>query len=140
MSLSDYRPATHPLVVGGQALATLRGLNTQDLTTLIHTHIDDLEALGELAHLGRPLNDEEWQALLMAGLSQFPGLVANAIALAADEPHSAPTVMKMPMAVQLEALHAITQLTFTEGISVKKFQELVVALLANVKKMKATKP
>lgn len=139
MSLANYRHATYELKAGDQVVASLRGLTSQDVGILIRTHLEDLDALGDLTNLGRPLTNEEWLNLGISVITQFPGLMANVIALAADEPHSAPNVMNMPMPLQLDAVQNIVRLTFTEGITVKKLVELVTALQTKVKGLKDMK-
>lgn len=141
MALADYQPRRHQLVVDGQPLCTLRGLTTPDIAVLVEAHHPDLLALMDLINVGRALEDGELMTITVSLLQHAPGVAANIIAIASDEPTSGPVAEKLPFPVQLEALQAIGDMTFTEAASVKKTLGVIAALLqkTNVKKMGTTK-
>jgi len=136
MSLTAYQPRRFALVVDGQSLASLRGLTPTDIHALVNYHLADLQRLFDMVVSGVKLDETQTDTLLMGLLSEMPGLVANIIALAADEPTGAATVEQYPAAVQLEALQQIANMTFTEAMPIKKAVEVVVALLSRKSALK----
>ena len=80
---------------------TLRGINVDDLGYLLEQH-------GE--SVGLLVADEPDFAGL---LTMAPALVADIVAVAADEPHAADVVRRMPAPLQITLLVEVFKLTFT---------------------------
>lgn len=131
MALSDYQPETRKFDLKGGSFS-VRGLALEDVAVLIRTHLPDLEALFDVFENAAKVSDSDFAKVAASVASQAPGFAANAIALAADEPESAPNAARLPFPVQVEALVAIGDLTFTEVGGVKKALETVAGLLARM--------
>jgi hypothetical protein len=141
MALIEYTPERRDIKAReGQVLGQVQGLSLEHVAVLVREHLPDLEALFELFQTGdvESLEAQDWLKLAMPIITQAPGLAANMIALAADEPGSAQKVQTWPLGVQLMALVDIFDLTVAEVGSVKKAMEMVAALLA-MKNNKAAK-
>ena len=110
MSLENYRAPTHTVpLTNGQSI-TVRALTLPDFAAIAQEHGSDLAALGEL------LKRESWASADAAALAQqalviAPDVVAQALALAADEPDAADAVGKLPLPVVVLALVAVVRLT-----------------------------
>lgn len=136
MSLSDYQPEQRVISVGKTSFHVM-GLSLGHITSLIRTHLDDLEALysiGEKVVAGKAeVNESDLAKIASALAEQAPGFVANMIALAAGE-YNAQAINnahKLPFPVQVKALVEIAELTFAEVGGVKKGLGLVAELLKN---------
>lgn len=131
MSLKDYQVPTRtvPLGLEGQSVK-LTGLSLEGIAILIREHQPDLEGIYAMFVEAEKLSDGDWLKMAAAIAAQAPGLVANIIAVSADEPDSAPVVMKMPIPLQVELLIAAGEMTFTEPGSVKKTWQMVMGLFA----------
>lgn len=126
--LSDFQVERRELAYKGGSFH-VEGLSLESFAVLVRTHLQDLEALFDLFEHSENLQGADIQRLAIAVLEEAPGFAANVIALAAGEPDAAPKAAKLPGPVQLEALAAIGELTFTEVGGVKKFLPTVAKLL-----------
>lgn len=132
MSLSDFQVDTVPIIRKGQTLFTVRGLNIEDLTSLT---VKNLPAIQEAFKL---YNDSKIEVFTQTALNklilsltvQLPGLVAEVISQAADEPEAADKARKLPMPLQVLALTEIVNLTFEE---VGDLKNLFATLASKVK-------
>lgn len=145
MALVAFTPEMREIKTAkGQVLAEVQGLSLEPVATLLRTHLPDLDALVELftnKESAEAFSTEDWMKLALPIVTQAPGLVANIIALAANETDASP-VKTWPLSVQIAALVVIFELTFSEIGEVKKAIGIVAALLAKKKTMttgKATK-
>lgn len=132
MSLRTFKPVTVKVPytdANGESSLQIRGLSLQDLTTLISAHVEDLEAVAEavMGAMDNTLTPESISVLMATVLRDFPDLVANAIALAADEPDAADAAALLPMSTQVAALRALVSLSFDEVMTIKK----LIADMAN---------
>jgi hypothetical protein len=136
MSLLDYTPEQREIKVGANAFF-VKALSFSDLTVLIRTHQPDLEGIFDVFVLknGVPqMKDTETNmAVILALLTQAPGIAANIIALASGDTNAREKAEMLPFPVQVETLKAIGDLTFTEAGGVKKFVEMFTGLLNAVK-------
>lgn len=124
MALKDFVIPRRTITVGTTPIA-LRGLTFADLGVLVADHRGEFVAAGKIiAESG-----ENMGALASVLAQVAPGIVAHAIALAADEPDAAETVASLPAPVQLDALLAVGELTFTDPGAVPKFLAGLGALL-----------
>ena len=89
----------------------VRGLSYADLSRLVIDHKGDIL---EIVNIIKTSNAENMGALAFEVAQTFPSVMASLIALAADEPGEAESVLTLPLTIQTEALMAIGDLTFTE--------------------------
>lgn len=134
MALADYKPLRSVVAFNGGEVS-VRGLALQDVSVLMHHHLADINVLVEA--LGAEVKNEITSTLIaqhaVTLIKEAPGLVANLIALAADEPDQVDTVRSMGMAVQIRIIEQIAKLTFDEAGGPKKFAESLVGLLRGLR-------
>lgn len=135
MSLSDFQPET--ITVSHRRITLeLRGLSFVDISSLMRTHMNDLETLFDMYE--QEANNISFGNVAMARyvtrlVSDAPALVSHIIALAADEPEMVNKAAKLPLTLQLDSLKAIGKLTFEEVGGVKKLLEMLNDLVAEVR-------
>jgi len=133
MSLADYQPETRVIPFKGGSFE-VRGITLNDFTSLVRTHMPDLDAVFELGTnvLGGKveLNDGDLTSLAIALSEQAPGLVANVILLASGESgdKAMAAAANLPMPTQVKALFEIADITFSEVGGVKNAVESVAGL------------
>lgn len=124
---------------GGKRSFTVRGLALTDISNIIRARSNDIEAFyvkfSEGMGMGDAAGDPKYASVMATKfgsslLTSAPDLAADIIAYASDEPTLAHTVRKLPFPVQIEALEAIGELTFTEEDSLKKAVATVVKFMA----------
>lgn len=122
MALSDFTPEQTTIPIGNTSI-TVRGLSLVDISSLMRTHLSDLEAVIELYEKSAQTEGLSSIALgkfAIALVKDAPGLVAHMIALAADEPAMTETASRIKILDQIKLLKAIGALTFEEVGGVKK--------------------
>lgn len=136
MSLADYQPEQRVIPIGKTSFL-VTGLSLGHITSLIRTHLDDLDALYDIGSkvIGNKVDvtEQDLTKIAAAVAEQAPGFVANLIALAAGE-YNAQAINNahsLPFPTQVKALIEIAELTFAEVGGVKKGLELVAGLLKN---------
>lgn len=116
----------------GKKSLSVRGLSTSDITIAIKTHKDSLEKLFSMAE--QKFEDETSMAEMgMSLLDQFPDLLADLIALAADRPGDSEQIKKLPAPVQLKLAEAVYQLTIVDTGGLNDFLHQVFALMSQVR-------
>ena len=129
MALEDFElPTLQVGLPGGDSFA-VRGLSLQDITKLMSQHGNEMEAFFQ-KYAGNP--NASPLSVGMDLLDTAPVLLNKMIAMAADRPHLADKVAKLPLTVQQEAIEHIAQLTFDAAGGPKKFIEAVVRLIKGV--------
>jgi hypothetical protein len=128
MPLAGYQPETREIQIGRGQSVEIRGLSLNHLAVLIREHFPDLDGIVEMFQGGANFEKASIEAVVLAIVSQAPGLAANLIALAAGE-GDASDAEKLPGPVQVKILSAIGELTFTEVGGVGKAMEMLAALL-----------
>lgn len=125
MGLADYQPVRETVAISGGQSMQVRGLALEDVTVLFRAHLADLDKV--VAIFGKQLDADQAVTAMMthaiALVKEAPGLVANLIALASDEPDAVDNARRLPFAVQVTALKAVARLTFDEAGGPKKFVE-----------------
>lgn len=136
MSLRDYVVATKTIPLQGNQKMSIRSLGFDDIQHLLLNKrglIDKaLKLFGEAdfnPDNADPSQVRDFGASLLAAL---PDLVAELIAIAADEPDLGHKAKRLPAPAQLEALMGIYDLTFTEPDSVKNFFDRLVSLMTSI--------
>lgn len=137
MALSDFTPIRKAINIGGANNTTmhLRGLTLNDLSTMFNLYATDMRALFDIYKEGAAQVEKEGLEGVMSMLQmavtfvqKAPGLVATAIALAADEPDATDMALMLNPEKQVEILTTIADLTLGEGAGVKKLFGSVMAL------------
>lgn len=126
MAFEDFVLPTEEVQLPGGSTFAVRGLSLQDITLLISKHGPVMEEFFRRYSANEKANPLE---VGMGLIAQAPGLVAQIIAIAADEPNKADTVLKFPLVVQQDALEKLSKLTFDANGGPKKFVEAVIRLV-----------
>lgn len=114
MSWTDYQPPFAEVPLGGGATGRVRGLNVDDLTSLITNHLPAISKAVALYAASKKdvYSTANLHAFVIQTASEFPGLVSEVISLAADEPSL--KGKKIALGVQIAALNEIAKLTLEE--------------------------
>jgi len=138
MPISDFVPAVEVVPFPGGTF-TVRAISLPDVAILIDAHEYTITSLVEKVQNRRDVisqygeDEEAFQKVIADLLTELiresPIVVANLIAICADEPDQMDRASKLPITVQLEALTQIAKLTFTDLASVKKLVADVIAMV-----------
>ena len=118
---------------------TVRGLALSDISNLLRARSTDIEAFfvkfsqgqGTALVSGDPKYANQLATKFGSDLlGSAPDLAADIIAYASDEPTRAHIVRRLPFPVQIEALEAISELTFVEEETLKKVVATVTKFMA----------
>lgn len=137
MPLADYKPRKRTIKFDG-GYFDVRAFSLMDVATIIDSHQEAIEKiyirLQVNASEGFDLSEAMAMELLMDMVRESPTLAGNIIALAADEPNAEMmrVAATLPITVQIEALIAVGELTFTDIASVKKFGADVMSLIGGI--------
>lgn len=97
----------------------VRGMNVEDLTYLTTHYFEDMVKALETHGLSLSEttldNRESLAELFLLLVRDFPGLVAEMISRAAEEPDKLDQIRRIAFPVQLQLLHAITELTIEDA-------------------------
>jgi len=134
MSLADFQPERAKVAYKGGDF-DVRGLTLNDVAILLRHHLDDLEAL--IVVFSRDFDQTAIVSAVtqhgVALIKEAPGLVANLIAIASDEPDEVDQARALSMHTQVNALETIARLTFDEAGGAKKFVESLNHLLRGLR-------
>lgn len=134
MALADYTPPRLAVPFKGGEFS-VRGLALDDLALLMRNHYSDINALVDV--FAKDTTEEQPVAAItkhaVALIKEAPGLVANLIAIACDEPDAVDNARKLMMPVQVRAIETIAKLTFEEAGGPKKFMESLANLLRGMR-------
>lgn len=134
MALADYVVERKAVPFKGGSF-DVRGLSLDDVTVLMREHLSDLDQIFELyaSTTSQEVLVGETARYAIKLVQEAPGLVANVIALASDEPHQADRARTLSIPVQVDALEKIFLLTFEEAGGAKKFFESLGRLLTGLR-------
>ena len=136
MGLADYKPKVASVSLPGSGGdITVRGLSLDDIAVLMNEHLTDIDGLVAI-HANSMTQDarvEEMARFAISIAKDAPALVANVIALAADEPGQVANARRLPLPVQVEILKKILTLTFEEAGGFPKFVESLTMMMAGMK-------
>lgn len=123
--LEDYDVLTEKVDLPGGKSFAVRGLSLIDIAPLIAGRRKQIEAFftryAKKAGLRKNVSTDMVIDAGMDLLSIAPELAAEIIASAADTPHLAAKVSKLPLTAQMEALEKIGRLTFDAAGGPEKF-------------------
>lgn len=108
----------------------VRGMNTEDLTYLTTTFLDELkEAVAQYGKSGRISRDRAAETIMEVAKA-FPTMVAEIISRCADAPERIDDFRNLPFPVVITALKQITELTVEDGgVELGNLLAAVAALL-----------
>lgn len=136
MKLSELEIPTETVKVPGGEIS-VRGLALPDVSALLRYHGEALEGV----YLEKIVNSEDdpeafqMAALARAVMEAAPMAVAQAIALAADEPDQAEKVARLPIPAQMDAIEKVLVLTFQSEADVKNLLGTVLRGSSAVRKL-----
>lgn len=139
MPLSDYTPEQVTIQHKGKALATVRGLNLEDVAILVRAHLEDLQRIFALAKtinvdfMTRMAGDD----FVMQLITEAPIVAGNIIALASDEIDAGKFARKLPMGLQVQVLFEVMRMTFEDVGGPKAFVVLVANMVNQQKQLPA---
>lgn len=132
MGLKDYVVPTTIVTLATDNLMSVRGLNFADITKLVHDHGPALILIYGKVYAeatAGTLDSATVGKLIQTTMAETPELIADIIAIAADEPSAAAKAKRLPPGVQLEAMLAIVGHTFVSEAELKKLVETVTTML-----------
>jgi hypothetical protein len=136
MSLREYVVGCRTINLPNDKKMSVRSFGFDDIQYLLvnkHGLIDTaLKLFGESGFNGDSADPQQVREFGVSLLAALPELVAELIAIAADEPDMGDKARRLPAPVQLEALMAIYELTFTEPDSVKNFFDRLASLMTSI--------
>jgi len=143
MSLADYQPEVR-MFGKDKGQFSVSGLSLEHFSLLLTTHLTDLEKIFDLiisGMSGQEIDMDSAKTVAIKFCAECPELVAHVIALAADgvdhksgrvQMDSLVAAAKLPLALQIDILVAIGELTFSEVGGVKKCLELLTGMLGSL--------
>lgn len=137
MAIKDFYVESREIICGSTSFK-VEGLSFDHLVRLFTEARDEMLGALDLYDGLAESGEVNTMALAMAAIEKFPDLVAKLIALAAGEPGTEALVRKMAFPVQMDALVAVAELTFTETDSLKKFLAHLSLLMESAKKLTKT--
>lgn len=126
MAIADFVLPTEEVQLPDGKSFAVRGISLEDVTILLSKHGAEMDGFYQ------QMSARQDQSAMEVGLSligKAPDLVANIIAMAADEPALANVVKKFTIGVQQDALEKIAKLTFDASGGPGKFIEAVTKLV-----------
>jgi hypothetical protein len=127
MALADFTPERVDIKHNGSVVCSIRGLGTDDVSTLVRAHLDVLNKLFEIV---RGSDADFGTANFYAQMiTSAPQIAIDIIALAADEPNYPPEMRQMPMGLQIKILQEVTRMTFEDIGGPKAIVGLVQSML-----------
>ena len=118
----------------------VRAISLPDVAMLISVHDDAISLIVMMVRENKHAFeiddttqiDEAVSGLIGKLIIESPLLVANMIAICADEPSMMSTASRLPITVQLDAVSKIAKLTFTDLASVKKLVADVMSIVKGI--------
>ncbi len=115
MPLASHQPPRIivPLLDGNSV--ALRGINLDDLMALMPTHFEALSKIATLytEHQESVFSDRAMTQLILTVANTIPGVIAEVISIAADEPEAKD--VRLSTGLQIACIQAILKLTVEEA-------------------------
>lgn len=115
----------------GKSEFTVRGLSTEDVARIIPRFGAEVSVLFGGLLSGKDINPSTLPTLLQTVVTEAPELVAAIISFAADEPNDKgmEVARRLPLPVQVDALTAIYENTFTTEGDLEKFVGVIARIV-----------
>ena len=111
----------------------LRGVSLPDISAAIMEHREAVDRVAEILRRTRADDLTTTVDVLIDVIRESPYLSAFLICSCADEPDAYSAAFHLPLTVQIEALRAIGELTFSDAEALKKLIADVRGLLAGIR-------
>jgi len=111
----------------------LRGVSLPDISAAIMEHREAVDRVAEILRRTRADDLTTTVEVLIDVIRESPYLSAFLICSCADEPDAYSAAFHLPLTVQIEALRAIGELTFSDAEALKKLIADVRGLLAGMR-------
>lgn len=114
----------------------LRGVSLPDISAAIMEHREAVDRVADILRTQAELNANDFNSMveiLIDVIRESPYLAAFLICSCADEPDAYSEAFHLPLTVQIEALRAIGELTFSDAEALKKLIADVRGLLAGIR-------
>jgi hypothetical protein len=113
----------------------VRALCLRDISWMIVNHQQAVDRIAIMIRAREQLNMDDVGAvieILIDLIRESPSMVGDLISACADEPDAYTVAMTLPITVQMDALRVIGDLTFEDGIALKKLVTDVRRLLSGI--------
>lgn len=110
----------------------VRAIGLQDVAIIIDAHQATVDRIATMISSRKDLDFDNNVIVvdtIMEAIRESPLLVANLIALCADESEHMEAASKIPLPAQIEILQAISDITFKDEAALKKFMADVTKLI-----------
>lgn len=118
MALNDYSPPRQTVEYKNKPLVSVRGLNVEDVSTLIRGYLADLkmifDSLDGTSARKLLLEPEQLDRLLFSLVTKVPNTAAKMIAMASDEPDNVEGALRLSAPLQIKILMEVVRLTFED--------------------------
>jgi len=111
----------------------LRGVSLPDISAAIMEHREAVDRVAEILRRTNANDLDTTVEILIDVIRESPYLAAFLICSCADEPDAYSAAFHLPLTVQIEALRAIGELTFSDAEALKKLIADVRGLLAGMR-------
>jgi hypothetical protein len=136
MPLSAYRSKRETVDFPGGSFE-VRGISLPDVALLISLHEYAINQIVEIVQSKAEMFGSENETMVREAVTELvssliresPILVANLIAICADEEDQMDAAGKLPITVQIDALTKISSLSFKDMASLKKLADDVMKLI-----------
>lgn len=135
MSLRTYVVPKQTVEIPGNEPIVVRGLSLEDLSPLLTKYRPELQQVWdtiEAVQQGKTGEDINVAQAIQIALQICPPLVGGLIAYAADEPDLSAIASKLPLAVQVDAIQIISNMTFEQNGGAVKLWEAVISMIKGV--------
>jgi hypothetical protein len=113
----------------------LRALCLRDVSWLVVNHREAVDKMAVVVRARTELNMDDIGTMIEVVsemIQECPSMAADLISACADEPEAFSVALTLPVVVQVEALRTIGELTFEDGIAIKKLWADVKRLLSGI--------
>lgn len=134
MPLASFVPPKRKIEFEGGDVQ-VRAVSLQDVSIILDSHQFTIDRIVTMLRSRGDLDFTNAQIItdtIMEAIRESPLLVANVIALCADEPEFQREASMLPLPVQIEVLQAIGDITFKDEAAVKKFVADVTKLIQGI--------
>lgn len=131
MPLSSFKPSKRKIEWPGGDVE-VRAISLQDVAIIIDAHQATVDRIATMMMSRADLDFNSNVIVadtIMEAVRESPLLVANLIALCADEAEFMEAASKIPLPAQIEILQTISDITFKDDAALKKFAADVTKLI-----------